>query len=210
MQLPLAQHPPPLHALPAQHGSPATPQWRQMPTEHEVSDAVQSAPAQQVCPSPPQATQTFPEQTEFAPHIAPAQQARPSVPQRPPSGFTPPPVPPLPPVEPPVPPVAEDPPVPPLVVEPPVPPPVPPLPAEPPEPLEMSLPASVGGVPPLSSLPHASSAVSAKLKITNVASRCSPFFITTLPEGTTINCILRKRRDDRFKQCTQWMRCVGR
>jgi hypothetical protein len=42
MQLPLAQHPPPLQALPTQQVSPATPQCRQMPREHAVSDAVQS------------------------------------------------------------------------------------------------------------------------------------------------------------------------
>jgi hypothetical protein len=48
MQLPVAQHPPPLQALPEQQGSPAPPQWRQTPTEHAVSDAVHSAPAQQV------------------------------------------------------------------------------------------------------------------------------------------------------------------
>jgi hypothetical protein len=40
MQLPLAQHPPPLQELPGQHVSPAPPQWRQMPTEQAVSDAV--------------------------------------------------------------------------------------------------------------------------------------------------------------------------
>jgi hypothetical protein len=50
-------------------------------------------------------------------------------------------------------------------------------------------PGQTGGAPPPSSLPHASSAASATLKITNVARRCSPFFIATLPEGTIVNSI---------------------
>lgn len=95
-QLPLTQQPRPSHELPSQQGSPGAPHDLHVPPEHDSSLPVQKLaderllePAQQVCPSPPQAPhppkaldehvplRAPPHAAPAATHLPPAQQAAP-------------------------------------------------------------------------------------------------------------------------------------
>jgi hypothetical protein len=153
---------------------------------HALSEALQSEPAQQFCPSPPHVTQEPPAQRAFALQLDPLQQAWPGAPHGPPSGPAPP-VPLLPPVPiaPPAPlVVVVDPPALPVltvelelavVLE--------PLPVAPPapDPFETSVPASAGGPPTAASSPHANPATSAHPKSTRAASRRISPIVVSLP-----------------------------